>query len=133
MKKLLQVTMLIILALTMTVFLGGCKSDLPTPDETSSVEADNQSSTEIEKNIEVDKASLEGKITVAIPAGSYTDFLNNEIIPAFNEEYPNVVVDTIIDENIDTRIAAGDVPNIMAGVFGYMPSKYAKNGFISKL
>lgn len=126
MKKILQVIMLIVLALTMTMFLGGCKNDLPKPEETSSTEANDQNTAETEEVSVVDKSSLEGKITVAIPAGSYTDFLNNEIIPAFNEEYPNVEVETIIDENIDTRIAAGDVPSVMAGVFGYMPSKYAK-------
>lgn len=130
MKKIMQKVVLVTLVLAMMMLFWGCNNNLPAPNEQVTGN-ETQSNSNIEENVsedtsEIDKEALEGKITVAVPAGNYTDFLNNSIIPAFNEEYPNVVVETIIDENIDTRIAAGDVPNVMAGVFGFMPAKYAK-------
>lgn len=72
--------------------------------------------------------TLSGKIMVALPQGDYINFMNSTVIPGFQKEYPNVQVSTEADTNIDTKIAAGDLPNVYAGVFGYQPVKYAKLG-----
>lgn len=72
--------------------------------------------------------TLSGKITVALPAGDYVNFMNKNVIPKFEAKFPGVQVSTETDTNIDTKISAGDVPDIYAGVFGYQPVKYAKLG-----
>ncbi|MDK9759595.1 extracellular solute-binding protein, partial [Vibrio sp. D173a] len=46
----------------------------------------------------------------------------------FNKRFPDVHVVVSSDENLETRMAAGDLPNLYAGVFGYQPAKYAKMG-----
>lgn len=131
--------------LMLVVLVAGCGQTLPEPTDTATesatttgteeqeVEAEESGSTDTEEAAvaeEVDKESFVGEITVAVPTGSYTEYMDQQVIPYFQEEYPNVTVNTIIDENIDVRIAAGDVPNLMLGVFGYMPAKYAQLGLL---
>ncbi|MGR5501618.1 extracellular solute-binding protein [Vibrio sp. DNB22_10_4] len=71
------------------------------------------------------------KIDIMVPpAGDYISFFNEIAIPEFNHRYPNVEVVVSNDMNIDTRIAAGDTPNLYAGVFGYQPAKLAKLGLL---
>lgn len=141
----LMITAVLVIVLTAGLF-AGCGADIPEPksvEERENVEkvatdketAEGTSNgtadeTKVEAE-ETDKTSFSGEISVAVPAGSYTEFMNTQIIPYFEAEYPNVKVNAIIDENIDVRIAAGDFPNIMLGVFGYMPAKYAKMGLIA--
>ena len=71
-----------------------------------------------------------GKIELMLPKGDYVDFMRDYLIPRFREEYPNVEITLSNDEKIDTRIAAGDPPDVYAGVFGYQPAKYARMGKI---
>ncbi|SON53225.1 extracellular solute-binding protein [Vibrio tapetis] len=68
------------------------------------------------------------RIEVMSPAGNYMNFLRQEVIPEFNQRFPDVKVVVSNDENLETRMAAGDMPNLYAGVFGYQPAKYAKIG-----
>ncbi|MGX9522576.1 extracellular solute-binding protein [Vibrio mediterranei] len=68
------------------------------------------------------------RIEVMSPAGNYMNFLRQEVIPEFNKHYPDVEVVLSNDENLETRMAAGDMPNLYAGVFGYQPAKYARLG-----
>ncbi len=122
-----------------TGMLAGCSEPLPEaveePASNKAAETETAAGGESEVEVteteataveEVDKTAFEGKITVALPAGNYVEFMEEQMIPYFVEEYPNVEIEVIPDENVDTQIAAGDMPNIMMGVFGYMPAKYAK-------
>ncbi|MGV2989861.1 extracellular solute-binding protein [Vibrio sp. E150_011] len=71
------------------------------------------------------------RIDIMVPsAGDYISFFNDVAIPEFNERYPDVNVVVSNDMNIDTRIAAGDTPNLYTGVFGYQPAKLAKLGLL---
>ncbi|CAH8242417.1 ABC transporter substrate-binding protein [Vibrio aestuarianus] len=73
------------------------------------------------------------RIEVMTPVGNYMDFVRIELIPEFKKRYPDVDVVVSNDENLETRMAAGDVPNLYAGVFGYQPAKYAKMGKLAYL
>ncbi|HAS6344138.1 TPA: extracellular solute-binding protein [Vibrio vulnificus] len=68
------------------------------------------------------------KLEVMTPSGNYMNFVRQEVIPEFNKRFPDVKVVVSNDENLETRMAAGDLPNLYAGVFGYQPAKYAKMG-----
>lgn len=68
------------------------------------------------------------RLEVMAPAGNYMNFIRQEVIPTFNQRYPDVEVVVSNDENLETRMAAGDLPHLYAGVFGYQPAKYAKMG-----
>ncbi|HAS6025736.1 TPA: extracellular solute-binding protein [Vibrio vulnificus] len=68
------------------------------------------------------------KLEVMTPSGNYMNFVRKEVIPEFNKRFPDVKVVVSNDENLETRMAAGDLPNLYAGVFGYQPAKYAKMG-----
>ncbi|PTO94401.1 extracellular solute-binding protein [Vibrio splendidus] len=73
-------------------------------------------------------AFAETKLEVMTPAGNYMNFVRSVVVPEFNKLYPDVKVVVSNDENLETRMAAGDLPNLYAGVFGYQPAKYAKMG-----
>ncbi|MDF2152785.1 extracellular solute-binding protein [Vibrio sp. CAU 1672] len=73
------------------------------------------------------------KIEVMTPGGNYLDFVRSELVPEFKKRYPDVEVVVSNDENLETRMAAGDVPNLYAGVFGYQPAKYAQMGKLAYL
>ncbi len=69
------------------------------------------------------------RIEVMMPAaGDYIGFVRSEVVPVFKEMYPDVDVVVTNDENVETRMAAGDLPNVYAGVFGFQPARYAKLG-----
>lgn len=68
------------------------------------------------------------KLEVMTPSGNYMEFVRNVVVPEFQKLYPDVDVVVSNDENLETRMAAGDLPNLYAGVFGYQPAKYAKMG-----
>ncbi|MCF4172266.1 extracellular solute-binding protein [Vibrio sp. La 4.2.2] len=68
------------------------------------------------------------KLEVMTPVGNYMEFVRNVVVPEFQKLYPDVDVVVSNDENLETRMAAGDLPNLYAGVFGYQPAKYAKMG-----
>lgn len=72
-----------------------------------------------------DKAQIE----IMVPAGYYQDYVGKELVPKFNKIYPDIkVIVSSGDTILDTRLAAGDAPDIYASTFGYMPVKYAKMG-----
>ncbi|AQM66722.1 putative arabinose-binding protein precursor [Vibrio campbellii] len=73
------------------------------------------------------------RIEVMTPVGNYMDFVRSELVPEFKKRYPEVDVVVSNDDNLETRMAAGDVPNLYAGVFGYQPAKYAKMGKLAYL
>lgn len=73
-------------------------------------------------------AAAATKLEVMTPAGNYMNFVRQEVIPEFNKRFPDVKVVVSNDVNLETRMAAGDLPNLYAGVFGYQPAKYAKMG-----
>ncbi|MDF2153096.1 extracellular solute-binding protein [Vibrio sp. CAU 1672] len=73
------------------------------------------------------------KIEVMSPGGNYMEFVRSELIPEFKKRHPDVDVVVSNDENLETRMAAGDLPNLYAGVFGYQPAKYAKMGKLVNL
>ncbi|GAM56609.1 ABC transporter [Vibrio ishigakensis] len=68
------------------------------------------------------------QLEIMTPVGNYMDFMRQEVLPEFKKRHPNVRVSLTNDENLDTRIAAGDLPDVYAGVFGYQPARYAKMG-----
>ncbi|WEM44562.1 extracellular solute-binding protein (plasmid) [Photobacterium sp. DA100] len=68
------------------------------------------------------------QLEIMTPVGNYMDFMRQEVIPEFQKRHPGVRVVLTNDENLDTRIAAGDLPDVYAGVFGYQPARYAKMG-----
>lgn len=68
------------------------------------------------------------KLEIMTPTGNYMEFVRSVVVPEFQKLYPDVDVVVSNDENLETRMAAGDLPNLYAGVFGYQPAKYAKMG-----
>lgn len=77
--------------------------------------------------------SVTDQITVAVPEGDYVAFMNNVAVPKFNEKFPNVTVQVISDKEIDTQIAAGNVPNVYTGGFGSRGMRYAQSGVLVPL
>lgn len=129
MKRYLAIFLAAVLVMGMVV---GCTSkDLDSntgsgeKSEKQQQEKDDQSLKQSEK---VDKADFKGELKLAVPPGDYIDFMEKNIIPYFVQEYPNVKVTVMDDKEIDTKIAAGDIPDVYAGTFGFMPAKYAKMG-----
>ncbi|WP_232055218.1 hypothetical protein [Vibrio taketomensis] len=43
------------------------------------------------------------------------NFVRQEVIPEFNKRFPDVKVVVSNDENLETRMVAGDLPNLYAG------------------
>ena len=74
------------------------------------------------------QAAAATQLEIMTPVGNYMDFMRQEVIPEFQKRHPGVRVVLTNDENLDTRIAAGDLPDVYAGVFGYQPARYAKMG-----
>jgi len=129
MKKFRKMLVVILILSMMSTLFIGCSNNLPDPKNAQNTAEQENVITESDDDseaTEMNKTEFEGEIVISIPTGGYTTFMDEKIIPDFEKEYPNVKVSTITDENVDTRIAAGDVPNVMTGVFGYMPAKYAK-------
>ncbi|MBY5944500.1 extracellular solute-binding protein [Photobacterium rosenbergii] len=74
------------------------------------------------------QAAAATQLEIMTPVGNYMDFMRQEVVPEFQKRHPGVRVVLTNDENLDTRIAAGDLPDVYAGVFGYQPARYAKMG-----
>ncbi|AAM87114.1 ABC transporter substrate-binding protein [Yersinia pestis] len=73
------------------------------------------------------------RLEIMVPSGSYVSFMRNTVTPEFNKLYPEVNLVVSNDEQLDTRMAAGDNPNVYIGVFGYQPAKLAKLGKLAYL
>lgn len=85
-----------------------------------------QKSAQVSNKSKVDPKAYKGEIELMLPQGDYINFAKNKIIPEFQKQFPNVKVVVTDDKNVDTRVAAGDVPTVYAGTWGYQPVKYAK-------
>ncbi|MCT8137580.1 extracellular solute-binding protein [Anaerobacillus sp. CMMVII] len=72
-----------------------------------------------------------------VPSGGYyLDHVRNYVAPKFTELHPDVNV--IVEQEPDggqltARIAAGDIPDVLVGVFGYQPAKFARDNLIVDL
>lgn len=73
------------------------------------------------------------KLEIMLPSGDYQEVFKEEVIPRFTKENPQIDILLSDDRNLETRIAAGDSPNLYAGTFGYIPAKYAKLDLILPL
>ncbi|MCL9774064.1 extracellular solute-binding protein [Vibrio methylphosphonaticus] len=68
------------------------------------------------------------RIEFMVSSGEQMTFVNEFIKPEYERRYPDVTLILTNDTNLETRMAAGDYPNVYAGVFGYMVPRYAKLG-----
>lgn len=73
------------------------------------------------------------KLEIMVPSGSYVSFVRNVVAPEFKKLHPNVRLLISNDEQLETRLAAGDTPNVYIGVFGYQPAKLARLGQLAYL
>lgn len=110
--------------LAMSVFAAGCSSSSQPanpskPDENAA------------------KGELQGEIKVMVPAGGYyVAHVKDYTAKKFMEKYPKVKVNVEQEPEggqLTTRIATGDVPDVLVGVFGYQPAKFAKENLIVDL
>lgn len=72
---------------------------------------------------------LTGKVEIALPGGDYVDVMKTRVVPYFRKAYPNIEVLVSPEggtDQLQARIAAGNPPNVYAGVFGYQPVTFAK-------
>lgn len=73
------------------------------------------------------------KIEFMVPSGNYMTYITEVIKPEFESRYPDTELIVTNDGNLETRMAAGDYPNVYAGIFGYQVARYAKLGRLSYL
>jgi len=73
---------------------------------------------------------MKGEITVMVPGGGYYYKHAKEFLaPKFMQKHPGVKVNIEQEPEggqLTARIAAGDKPDVLVGVFGYQPAKLAK-------
>ncbi|MDQ0338666.1 multiple sugar transport system substrate-binding protein [Caldalkalibacillus uzonensis] len=125
MKKLMSV--LALLSALLLVVVACSNSEEPAQPDTG----ENESATNEEEN------ELSGEITIMVPAGGYYyDHTRNFLAKKFMERHPNVKVNVEQEPDggqLTARLAAGDIPDILVGVFGYQPAKFAQQGMIVNL
>ncbi|MGL6260951.1 extracellular solute-binding protein [Vibrio sp. WXL210] len=73
-------------------------------------------------------AQAKERIEFMVSSGDQMAFVNEVIKPEYERRYPDVELVLTNDGNLETRMAAGDYPNVYAGIFGYMVPRYAKLG-----
>lgn len=73
------------------------------------------------------------RLEVMVPSGNYVSFMRSTVVPEFKKQYPDVELIVSNDEQLDTRMAAGDNPNVYIGVYGYQPAHLAKLGKLAYL
>ena len=73
-------------------------------------------------------AQAKERIEFMVSSGDQIAFVNEVIKPEYESRYPDVELVLTNDSNLETRMAAGDYPNVYAGVFGYMVARYAELG-----
>ncbi|WP_413111713.1 extracellular solute-binding protein [Thaumasiovibrio sp. DFM-14] len=73
------------------------------------------------------------KLEFMVSSGDQMAFATEWIKPEFERRYPDVELVITNDGNLETRMAAGDYPNVYAGIFGYMVPRYARLGRLSYL
>lgn len=123
-------------AILLASMLAGCSGNQNNPEAaaTPASEDAGASTTEAEVTGEEPVAELKSDgITVAVSSGDYVTFVNENIVPVFNEKYPDVPVTVIPDDNIEEQIASGDYPNVYNGGFGARGMRYANAGILVPL
>ena len=78
-------------------------------------------------------AQAKEKLEFMVSSGDQIEFVKNIIKPDFEKRYPDIELVLTNDSNLETRMAAGDYPNVYAGVFGYMVARYAELGRLTYL
>ena len=78
-------------------------------------------------------AQAKERIEFMVSSGDQIAFVNEVIKPEYESRYPDVELVLTNDSNLETRMAAGDYPNVYAGVFGYMVARYAELGRLTYL
>ncbi|WP_066015709.1 extracellular solute-binding protein [Endozoicomonas atrinae] len=78
-------------------------------------------------------AQAKEQIEFMVPSGDYMTFVTEVIKPEYERRYRDVELIVTNDGNLETRMAAGDSPNVYAGIFGYQVARYAKLGRLSYL
>lgn len=119
MKKALALLLAMLVLATAFVACGKAPSEAPAP---SSVPA--------EPTLGSDETN---EIVLCTSSGDYITFLTENVVPKFNELYPNVKVTLVPDEKIEEKIAAGDLPNVYTGAFAARGMRYANAGLIVPL
>ena len=121
MKKAFKLMFVFILILTL--FLTAC--------------GNNNSQTESNDEQKNKPEELSGEIKVMVPAGGYYLKHAKEFLAAkFMDRHPGVTVQVEQEPEggqLTARITAGDMPDILVGVFGYQPAKFAKEKLIVDL
>ncbi len=117
----------------LVLILAACGSS-DTPKDAQPEETQNESATE--ENVNEEKA-LSGEIKIMVPAGGYyLEHVRNFVASKFMEKHPDVNV--IVEQEPDggqltARIAAGDTPDVLVGVYGYQPARFARDNLIVDL
>ncbi|MGF1758222.1 extracellular solute-binding protein [Photobacterium sagamiensis] len=78
-------------------------------------------------------AQAKERIEFMVSSGDQMAFVNEVIKPEYERRYSDVELVLTNDGNLETRMAAGDYPNVYAGIFGYMVARYAKLGRLTYL
>ena len=73
------------------------------------------------------------KIEFMVPPGDYMNFVSEVIKPEYERRYPELELVVTSDGNLETRMAAGDYPNVYAGILGYQVARYARLGRLAYL
>lgn len=68
------------------------------------------------------------RVEFMVSSGDQMAFVNEVIKPEYEKRFPDVELVLTNDGNLETRMAAGDYPNVYAGIFGYMVPRYAQLG-----
>jgi multiple sugar transport system substrate-binding protein len=120
MRKFRRMSLLAALGLTVSAMLTACQSGADESGASGGAGGD-----------------LKGEITVMVPGGGYYfKHFNEFLAKKFMERHPGVKVKVEQEPEggqLTARIAAGDKPDVLVGVFGYQPAKYAKERLIVDL
>ncbi|TJY40816.1 extracellular solute-binding protein [Cohnella pontilimi] len=77
---------------------------------------------------------MSGEVKVMVPGGgNYLKYVQDTIAKQYMEKNPGVTVKVEQEPEggqLTARIAAGDLPDVYVGVFGYQPAKFAKDKLI---
>ena len=78
-------------------------------------------------------AQARQRLEFMVPPGDYMNFVADVVKPEYERRYPDVELVITSDGNLETRMAAGDYPNVYAGIFGYQVARYARLGRLAYL
>lgn len=127
MKKNLFSLVSVVVVLMLVLVLSACGSE--TENDTKDDETPKEDVTDAEE--------LSGEVKIMVPSGGYyLEHVRDVVAAKFMDENPEVKV--IVEQEPDggqltARIAAGDIPDVLVGVFGYQPAKFARDNLIVDL